>query len=181
MKKLLIILFIFIVVFVIYIFLSNGKSRTTPLVLSSFVDIKPGFSTREDIEKNLGKPISNMAIDGGSISKYRSDNQYWTNDIYFDGNISRLTISKILPPQNTSLSKKTVSLGEQPVALYGPGTHIGILLYVYPKTGIAFLANKEQDIVYEEWKFAPTEIATFLSFPEAKGFTIEKTGGKPEL
>ena len=101
--------------------------------------------------------------------------------MYYKGDVVRLTITKILPPQNTSFSKQVSTIGEKPTTLYGHESNIGILLYVYLGSGVAFLANKEQDIVYEEWKFVPTNIASFLSFPETKGFAVEKTGSGPEL
>ncbi|MBI5614072.1 hypothetical protein HY947_04070 [Candidatus Gottesmanbacteria bacterium] len=180
MKKLLIVAVVFIFVLLAFVFFITKEKQVSPENINSFYDIHPGKTTKETVEKNLGEPISTRPIEDGSISNYKSENAYWTNDVYYKKDMVRLTKTKTLPPQNTSLSKRVVTIGEQPTTLYGPESHIGIYLYVYPKTGIAYLANKKQDIIYEEWKFSGVDISSFLQFPEVIDFSLKNTSGKPD-
>lgn len=165
----------------IVLLVNTKKPPTTQTLLVDFDSIKPGDSNRAIVEKSLGRPLSSDPMEGGTIDKYRSDNKYWTNDVHYEGDAVRLTIKKILPPQDFSFSRRTSKIGELPIPLYGDDSNIGIILYVYPQAGIAILANKEQDIMYEEWKFVSVDISSFLRFPEARGYSLEKNSGKPDL
>jgi hypothetical protein len=153
----------------------------TPYALdsvNSWNELSPGASKEQDITAKLGAPLSVVKTPNGDVYSYPSTNKYWKNEVTVKGNTVLFIIERLFPPANVSLKSLSSSFSTQPTKLYGPDFEGGTFLLVYPKDGIAFLANTSQDTVYQKWYFQPTTLSGFLSLPQANFYSITP---KPEM
>lgn len=154
----------------------------TPYALptvNSWNGIVPGSSTTQDLATKLGN--LSAGAQSGTITTYSfpSTNQYWKNEVDVENDAVTFVRERIFPPANVSLKSLTANLTEKSVVLYGPDHASGTLLYVYPASGIAYLANSFRDTVYQVWRFPSTPIDKFLTLPQAAGYGLAPAG-QPE-
>lgn len=141
--------------------------------LTRWKDVVPGASSLEDVKKSLGSALSSENTTVGTVYYYPSDNQYWKNEVTVANSVVSFVALRIFPPADRSLKKLTETITEKPAQLYGPDTESGFYLFVYPETGVAFLANSSKDVVYQIWRFPPTTLEGFLRLPQAARYGLK--------
>lgn len=141
--------------------------------------IEPGVSSLQSLVSAMGAPVSSTQNRTTTTYSYPSDNQYWKNEVDVENNSVAFIRARIFPPSDTSLKSLTSKLKEKPTQLYGPDHQSGTLLYLYPSSGVAYVANSFRDTVYQVWYFTPTTVNGFLSLHQSAGYGTSPTA-RPE-
>jgi hypothetical protein len=147
-----------------------------PPAANAWRGVEPGVSTTENLMSAIGTPLSSVQNGTTTTYLYPSANQYWRNEVDAQNNSVAFIRERIFPPSDTSLKSLTAKITEKPVQLYGPDFQSGTLLYVYPASGVAFLASSFQDTAYQVWYFIPTTLEGFLALPQAAGYGTAPAG-----
>jgi len=177
MKRKLFLLIIFFAILLLgfnYLQKRNFKPPVTDASKQiSWRNISPGQSTVDELEK-LGVPVKREKIGKQEILYYPSDNQFYFKEVNVKENVVVFIRIQLFSKEGRSLKDKIEDFGPSYTVLYGPNTNSGILLYMYPDKGIAFLANEMGDLIFETWYFSPATLEEFLSLPQTTGYsTIE--------
>lgn len=166
-RKMLIILLIIVVVLFILIAFVFGKV-TTPNINKGGVplgpgekwnQIVPGESTKEDVIKQFGEPISSTE---NSLS-YKSSSPARDNQITIADNHVDLVRQMITPADKITTKTLTQKYGISSDLLYGPDSPNGIYLFIYANKGVAYLGNPNTESVIEVWYYPPTTLEKFRS------------------
>ncbi len=160
-KKTLIALFVLILVttFVI-LFYQRGQISTSQTPIES---LTLGKSKRTDVINKLGNPIDEKTFGQNQMTSFKSDSPNRNNIIVFDKNDTAQVSKEIVTSKDIRTPKSITSkYGNPPETLYGPESQNGINLYVYPKEGIAMLANLESNVLFEIWHFEPIPVENFI-------------------
>lgn len=138
----------------------------------SWNSVLPGKTKYTDLTELSDKPLVSLPKpDGSTVVSYQSTSQYWTNDVVIKNDTVDFVKQRLFPPDNTSFVDITKDLKSEPAALYGEEAQSNILLYVYSSEGLALLANKDKDVVFETWYFSPSTIASLLRRSEFQGYS----------
>jgi hypothetical protein len=187
MKRL--ILAVFVILIAIFIGIWITRPKTAPVnpgaptptsyslpTLKTWQDIAPGVTTIQEVVTKLGSPTLTQEGDTQILS-YPTTNKHWKNEVFAKNNRVIFIRERLFAPAETSYQKLISGLVEQSTQLYGPDFEGGMFLFVYPKTGVAFLVNTSHGVVYERWYFPPTSLQDFLLLPQAKDYGFKP---KPE-
>lgn len=167
LKKIINVLVIISVLSIIVLFfiVKNSKdTRIKPVEIIKYKDISSVNigSSREEIEKEIGKEISSTQSADLIISKYKSDNIYRPHQIYFKNNNSELIIKEITDSSMTT-DKMRKESGLATNILYEKREYSSFNLYVYPSKGIAYKGHANEGLILEIWYFKPTDIKNFIN------------------
>jgi hypothetical protein len=165
-KKLLALLFI---VITIIVFLTNKSKKenidsTQPHPSStqaSYKTIVPGKSSTEKVFEVLGKPEAEIKQDEKTIFNYKSSSLAQNNQVYFE-NKDLVLIKEIVTLDDDQNAQDIITnYGKTNKILYGPDSHSGFYLHVYPENGIAYIGHPETGLLLEVWYFTPTTFEEF--------------------
>lgn len=123
--------------------------------------VRKSFSL-EDIENNLGQPIKTEIENNQKVFYYHSHLENWPIKVYVSQKDQKVTLIKEFFPQNKSYQDFLAKLGPPEKELFGPFSQIGFSVFVFPKKGIALVANTQENLVFEIWYFSPTTIENFV-------------------
>lgn len=177
MKK---VYFIFIFLFIVLLIVLLRRNppvqkaspvQPSPVYQGSWNGIQPGRTTQEQLFVSAGPPVSTDSFLSETVYAYKSGSPYWTNSVFVRGKIVTFVRERLFPPSETSYVKRTMIIGGDPVRLYGESFSPNIFLYAFLEYGVALVANKESDIVYEAWYFSPIPLSSFLSLPQVRGYS----------
>lgn len=121
--------------------------------------ITPGKSTKEDVIKEFGDPISSTE----DLLTYKSSSPARDNQITIQNNQVDLIKQMITSADKISTKSLTQKYGISSDMLYGPESPNGINLFVYANKGVAYLGNPLTEDVIEVWYFPPTILKDFKS------------------
>lgn len=177
-SKIFIISTIFVISIVVTFLLTNRPAKTLPPAVVnepnqiSWNSVIPGLTQYSELTQLTDKPLIALPQPNGStVVSYQSSSQYWTNDIVVKNNTVDFIHERLFPPDNTSFIDKTKNLKSAPIMLYGEESQSEIYLFVYASEGIALLANKDKNVLFEAWYFPPANIATVLKRPEFQSYS----------
>ena len=134
--------------------------------------VNPGM-TYENVAQLKGTPKRFDVTGNTGTIYYPGANQYWDTEVSIQGDAVSFIREHIFLPQNVSLKSRLSSVGGTPIKLYGQISISGQYVYVFPKNGIAFLANEKGDTVYEVWYFPPGPTATVLALPQFSNYSTD--------
>lgn len=169
-KKIKILLIIFavaaVVVIVVSFFLPT-KSEQVPSPVpftpgATYRGLTPGVSTSEDVSKVLGTPIDTNQQGEQTVNSYKSTSPTRNHTADFLNN--RLSFFKeIVSIYDKSIDVKEFekTYGEPPYTLYGEASYGGFNLYAYPEKGVAYIGNRDGNVITEIWYFPPTTYDNF--------------------
>lgn len=165
-KKNIILIFLLLVVFLgIFVFLRiNKKGQTqTPipskpnLEQAKYKSITPGKTKKDEVLSSMGKPLK----ESNNILEFESTNPNWNNEITLTDNQVSFIKEVVTPFDNKTANDITRTYGPAKNMLYPSGANIGMVLYVYPEYGIAYLGYEQSKIILEVWYFTPTTFDEF--------------------
>lgn len=122
--------------------------------------VKPGETSIENLISTYGDPIDNNG------KNFTFDTKGESLRIYATIEDERLVLLKelITTRDRRKLSQVFIEFGDPTLTLYGEESTEGIILYAYPRVGLAVLANPNQGgVVFEVWSFQPTDLNNFRS------------------
>jgi len=138
----------------------------------SWQSVNPG-QTFNDLIKQKGEPKQSDLTRGTGTVNYAGTNQYWDTAVSVQNDTIYFIREHVFKPQNTSLQSRLSLLDKPPTKLYGRVSSSGQYLYVSTEEGVAFLANEQNDTVYEVWYFKPAPLATILTLPALSGYSTD--------
>lgn len=153
-------------------------AQKTPATVSdaqkqqSWQNTHPGMSYEEFINLK-GDPKKDETQNGTGTIYYAGINQYWDTAVTVQNNSVVFIREHAFAPQNVSLKSKIKTLASPPVRLYGGISESGQYLYVSPADGVAFIANDQNDTVYEVWYFKPASLSDILLLPAFRGYNSD--------
>lgn len=133
--------------------------------------VAPGKTAVGELGDRLGPPLNIEPSRGGSTLYYPSTSGNWPTAVVESRGVVRFVREHVFAPADTSYANRVRSFLEGPVVLYGPEFESGRNLYVFPGRGIALLANKDANYVFEVWYFQPSTLEALLTLPQ---FTLYK-------
>lgn len=149
------------VFFVFYLFSKNkgaGGSVAVPTRHGeAWSEILPGKSTKEDVVKKLGEPISTTE----NSLLYKSTSATRNNQITLNANQVELVKQMVTPQDKITTQTLIQKYGIGTNVLYGPDSPNGINLFVYVNRGFAYLGNPITESVIEIWYYPPTTLENF--------------------
>lgn len=160
---------------------TTGPAPREEPAINMWKGISPGVSTTENLATVVGNPESSTQNGATIIYSYPSANQYWKDEVDTQNNAVVFIRERIFSPSDTSLKSLTAKIKEEPTRLYGADHQSGTLLYAFPQSGVAYLANSFQDTVYQVWYFPPTTVETLLSLPQMTGYNLAPVGQPEEI
>lgn len=157
-----------IVLVLVYSFLTSIKP--TP----SWNELKPGTSTKKDVEKKLGEPKKQIDIKNFKVLGYKSDFENRLHEIWLESEKVVLIKEQINPKANKKLSSFKDLSGNR-LKLYSVNFGEAQVLNFYEEDGLAILANKNTGLVTEVWYFKPMNAGNFNVKFDAKLSNFEPT------
>lgn len=181
-KKIAFIFFVFLVIVFVagYIAWRNQQNSAPQQAIQSnpspqqqaWQEVYPGASFAKLVEIK-GEPKKSDVVNGSGTANYAGTNQYWDTAVSVQKDTVFFIREHVFKPQNTSLQSRLSRLDEQPTRLYGHVSGSGQYVYVSPDEGVAFLANEQNDTVYEAWYFKPAPLAAILALPAFSGYSTD--------
>lgn len=170
-KKLILLAIISVLSTILIISLTNKKREvginpnpTTQsyVQIAKYKDISTGEEFNEDkINNLLGFPTESTSSGEVKINKYRSSNEYRSNEIMIKNNEVDFVREVVNPDDNKNSNDIRKIYGIANVILYEKYSDSILDLYVYPNSGIAYLGHVDGGI-FEIWYFKPTDIDSFI-------------------
>jgi len=170
-KKLILLATISVLSIILIISLTNKKregvvnpnpTTQSHVQIAKYKDISTGEEFNEDkINNLLGFPTESTSSGEVKINKYRSSNEYRTNEIMIENNEVDFIREVVNPDDNKNSNDIRKIYGISNVILYEKYSDSILDLYVYPNNGIAYLGHIDGGI-FEIWYFKPTDIDSFI-------------------
>lgn len=132
--------------------------------------ITPGM-TYEGVIQSKGTPKRFDVSGNTGTIYYPGTNKNWDTEVSIQNNVVTFVREHVFLPQDVSLKSRLASVGGQSIKVYGDISTSGQYVFVFPVNGIAFLANEQNNTVYEVWYFAPGSISEVLSLPQFSGYS----------
>jgi hypothetical protein len=150
--------------YVVYRLMTKPKTTTSPPTTTNkqqgaYNDLLPGESALSDVEKALGKPLSEQEINNLQKLEFKSVSETRNNEAIIKD--QKLAFFKEMVYSNKTAEDITKQYGVTDNILYGPDAYNGYNLYVYPENGIAYLGNPVTRDLLEIWYFSPTTLDDF--------------------
>lgn len=132
----------------------------------SWKSVIPGQDLESNLKEKLGNPINTVDEDNYQILSYASQNPNFHNQVYVDKNDNKITFIKEVISFKQNMTSHIIT------SKYGETKNIYIkasegyfapieYLYVYPNTGVAYLAHIKTKAIYEIWYFEPQTMEKF--------------------
>lgn len=159
-------LLILLFLFVIYILNKNKKAaddqtnQVKPQI-STYENLTLGKSSRNEIVNNIGLPNKEYFDNNKLHLEYTTLNPNFNDEFVLEN--ERLTFIKKIIVINDKLRVGDLKskYGNEEYILYGPGSSIGLKMFVYPSKGVAFIGFEGKGYLTEVWYFEPTNIEQF--------------------
>ncbi len=168
-KKLLLLVTIsFLSIILISTLINNDKNdkpaitKKNDIQTVKYKDISAGQIFNEDkINELLGFPTESTTSGEIKINKYRSSNEYRTNELIIkNGEVD--FIREVVNPGDNKNAKYIRNLyGNADTILYEKSSNSYFDLYVYNDRGVAYLGHSDGGIL-EIWYFRPMDIDSFI-------------------
>lgn len=146
---------------------NNTTDSTAPRDVSfSQYNLKPNISTKEEVYKILGNPVSRQQQGDYTMESFANPNSVnRQHQVVLEENIVKVVKEIVAYNDSRSISDITNILGSAPTVLFGPDQESGVYLYVYETRGVAYLGNQldGNNSLFEVWFFPPTTTETFIS------------------
>lgn len=140
--------------------LNSPENKDLPNV-STYKELTLGKSTRNEVVNNIGVPDKEYVEGDETHLEYNSLNPN-LNDQFLIVNDSLAFIKKIIVIQDKiKVQDLKIKYGNPEYILYGPGSSIGLKLFIYPSKGIAYIGFENKGYLTEIWYFEPTDIDNF--------------------
>jgi hypothetical protein len=167
LKLLLIVLGVAALVVVVISFFIPTKTQQEPSPSpfepgATYRGLTPGVSTSEDVSKVLGTPVETSQQGNETVNSYKSTSPARDHTADFLDN--RLSFFKeIVSTYDKSVDVKSFEkkYGDPPYTLYGEASYGGFNLYAYPEKGVAYIGNRDGNVITEIWYFPPTTFDNF--------------------
>ncbi len=125
--------------------------------------ISPQLTTKKDLEKKLGQPLSTGQEEGFLIYYYPSQTPGWPTKVYLSFQENKVELVKeYFPGPVKTYNQFMEKLGTPDQELYGPHEGAGFLVFVFNQKGVALIANPDSGLVLEIWYFTPITLGEFL-------------------
>jgi len=128
-----------------------------------YKSIKLGVSSRQDVIKSLGDPLSISQKNAGEVLEYKSSNPNFNNEVEIVNEKASFIREVITSADNKIISTITDVYGEAPYSLYGLASGAGFKLYIYPDRGVAYIGHAASGNLLEIWYFTPMSYGDFKS------------------
>lgn len=143
--------------------LNSGRKNVPVLTTDIWRSFQPGKTGRDEVVKNLGIPIDEKRVDNNLISDFSSSSPTRNHEVIFNDQKIGQFFKEIVTAKDSKKASDLVQIYGQPQSiLFGEDAVNGIYLYVYPTKGVAFLANKNSDTLFEIWHFEPTTLDNLI-------------------
>lgn len=135
--------------------------RAIPISLQNIV---PGQTKKEEVVASLGNPVSQVQQGAFEIDFFTNQNSInKKHEVVTEKNIVRF-VREIVTTKDKKKTDDIVSAyGKPTIELFGIGAEAGLILFAYPESGIAYLANNRDKTLFEILYFEPQPLSTFLA------------------
>jgi len=128
----------------------------------SWQNVKPG-NTKEEVIKALGTPMKEKQTLFGKTLLYQSDNKAFPNTILLDEKgVVQSVFIQVPADEPIKFSTWLKDYGPPEKEMYSSYSAF-TKTYIFPKKGVAVVANKEADQIYSLHYFQPTSLEDYLS------------------
>lgn len=142
--------------------INNVPAPKTNIQVASYKEIMTGDQFNEDkINNLLGFPTESTSSGEIKINKYRSSNEYRTNELMIKNGVVDFIREVVNPKDNKNANDIRNTYGVADAILYERSSNSYFNLYVYFKNGIAYLGHDDGGVL-EIWYFKPTGIDSFI-------------------
>lgn len=147
----------------IVFYLRPQKQPEPPTTKTKIDTVVIGKSSKEDVIKILGNPISEETKGKFDVLTFGSASPTRPDQVYLVQNVALMT-KEIISFQDQRKTEAIINnYGVAKTTLYGSDTTAGFYLFVYPDKGLAYLGNPKSGDLLEIWHFAPTNLQSFKS------------------
>jgi len=150
-----------LIILLLIIYSLWGRSKKTDVLQPSYTSTSIIGKTQNDLQRQLGGPVNQLADPRGNIVEYKSTSETRNHQaVLKDDKVVFFKEVVTLSDNKDFLSLKQ-KYGDPEQILYGEQAISGNYLFPYPSEGVAFLANSVTNTVREVWYFDPTDLNTF--------------------
>lgn len=166
-KKITILTIIFLIS-IIFIVVSTQKDlpitvESTIKPISTFQTLTLGKTNRNDTVKEIGIPQKEYVEGDKLYLEYLTSNPNYNDQFVFNNDKLNLIKKIVTIKDEIRVIDMENKYGASKNIMYGPGSSIGLYLYIYPEKGVAYLGHKVSGYLNEIWYFEPTDINNFKS------------------
>lgn len=162
-KNTLIILLAFLatILVLLKIFVVPTKKEAPGPPKPSWKGIVPGETQTSQLKDVLGEPEGVSQVENQTVFSFGTDDGGPPDRIISENNIVGIIKEHYFEEKN--LASFIEGYGQPEAEFWGEYKTVGFKTYVFPKNGIALIANPNGGVVIQIWYFKPTTLGEFLS------------------